>query len=304
MKVDVKGLVFDIKRFAIHDGPGIRTTVFLKGCPLSCLWCHNPESQDKKKEIFFMPEKCIGCGYCVQVCPKNCHTIKNNVHTYLRHECERCGKCAEQCYAHALEEVGRKMSVDEVMREVLKDRAFYTTSEGGVTISGGEPMEQFDFTKALLEDAKSNNLHTCLDTSGFAPFVHYEQLLDYVNIFLYDIKETDSDKHLKSTGVPMDLIYENIYKIDKAGAVIILQCPIIPELNERYDHFERIANLANKLSNIMAIEITPYHPLGKSKSNHLGKEYPISEAPFSEENKVKEWQRYIQERTKIVVKRR
>lgn len=301
MKKEITGLVFDIKRFAIHDGPGIRTTVFLKGCPLSCLWCHNPESQNKAQEIFFIPGKCIGCMYCVKVCPHGCHYIKNNRHIYDRQNCTNCGLCTEQCYSQALTIMGQKMTVDEVIKEVLKDRDFYTASKGGMTVSGGEPMVQFKFTKRLLESARKNNLHTCLDTSGFAPFQHYKELLDLVDIFLYDLKETDTEKHKQTTGVPYDSIIENLYKIDKNCGKIILRCLIIPGFNNRQDHFKKIADIANQLKNIIKIDLLPYHPLGKSKNAAIGKKYSLNKLSFSKENTVKKWQKCIQKFTKVPV---
>ncbi|MBU3913880.1 MAG: glycyl-radical enzyme activating protein, partial [Nanoarchaeota archaeon] len=187
---DISGIVFNIQKFSIHDGLGIRTTVFLKGCFLNCVWCHNPESLEKRAEISFIAERCIGCGYCFRACPHGCHVMKNGRHEFNRSLCARCGLCAKECYAQALEAVGKSMTVTEVMEEVAKDRPFYQTSGGGMTLSGGEPMMQYEFSKALLREAKAREINTTLETCGYAPFDLYADILDDVDLFLYDYKET------------------------------------------------------------------------------------------------------------------
>lgn len=298
-----KGLVFDIKKFAIHDGPGIRTTVFLKGCPLNCLWCHNPESISGNPELSFLPDKCIGCGYCFEACPNKAHQMDGDKHVIKRDICQQCGICNLKCYAHALELIGKEMTVEEALTEVMKDKPFYETSGGGMTISGGEPMAQFEFTKELLTAAKKEDLHTCLDTSGFAKFAKYEELLKLVDIFLYDIKETDPGKHQDATGVPIDLIQENLQKLDQAGAKTVLRCPVIPGMNDREDHFAKIAELADSLSNVLEINIQPYHPLGKSKNERIGKEFEMGELSFPDDATTQKWLETIQAKTKIPVKK-
>ncbi len=297
------GIVFDIQKFSIHDGPGIRTTVFLKGCPLDCLWCHNPESKKSKPEISFISEKCILCGYCASKCPNQCHIIDGKGHSFDRAKCLRCGKCTMECYSKALEVIGKIMTMDEVMAEVLKDVPFYETSNGGMTISGGEPMAQFLFTKSLLEEAKRHNLHNCLETSGYAPLARYREILANVDIFLYDFKESDPERHSKYTGIPQDLIVKNLVELDSLGAKSVLRCPIIPGLNDRKSHFKEIAKLANKLSNIIEINILPYHPLGKSKSSRIGMEYPLSNNEFPDEDEIRGWMDTVQASTKVSVKK-
>lgn len=300
---DISGIVFNIQKFSVNDGPGIRTTVFLKGCPLRCAWCHNPESLEKNAEISFIAKKCIGCGYCFRVCPHGCHAMKNGKHVFDRSRCVRCGLCAKECYAQALETVGKPMTVPEVIKEVLKDIPFYETSGGGMTISGGEPMAQFEFTKSLLRAAKKEKIGTALETCGYAPMKAYAAVMDYVDLFLYDCKETNPDRHKEYTGLDNRLIIKNLFALDKAGKTIVLRCPVIPGLNDRPDHFAGIAELANRLTNISEINVLPYHPLGEDKSARIGKKYALAGKPFAEGRDVDKWIGEIGKLTKVPVRK-
>lgn len=297
----MNGNVFNIQRFCTGDGPGIRTTVFLKGCPLSCIWCHNPESQRMSPEIMFDEGKCISCKKCSTAC--SLHRFKGESHVYDRSECRVCGKCAELCYVGALEVCGSSMSVDDVIRQVTRDRIFYKNSGGGLTISGGEPMAQFEFTKALLEAAKKENLHTCIETCGFASFAKYRNIAPFTDIFLFDWKLTDPILHEKYTGVSNALIKENLIMLDSIGSKTILRCPIIPSVNDRKEHLIGIAELANSLKNVIAIDIEPYHPLGSGKADKLGREYPLANIGIPSQNDIDGWISYIAERTAVPVRK-
>ncbi len=299
----VRGRVFDIQRFAIHDGPGIRTTVFLKGCPLQCAWCHNPESQQHQVEVSWDPAKCIGCGYCFKACPQGCHTLEDGRHLLDRTHCLQCGVCAAQCYARALEVIGRDISVAETLQEVLKDQPFYDTSGGGLTVSGGEPMAQFVFTRALLRAAKAAGLHVCLETAGFAPWEQYEQLLGSVDLFLFDYKESDPVRHRAFTGVPPDVILANLERLDARGAALVLRCPIIPGCNARDDHFAALAALANRLPRVQAVNLMPYHPLGESKRVRLGQTAETPAGRFPEDAEINRWLAAVAAQTRVPVTR-
>lgn len=267
---NVTGTIFGVQHFSIHDGPGIRSTVFLKGCQLRCLWCHNPESVIRRPILSFTSDKCLGCGNCFKVCRKNVHKIIDGKHLIDRDECIGCGSCQKECHGKALELVGREAAVKEVIEDVLRDKMYYETSNGGITLSGGEPLLQIDFVKAILEMAKRSGLHCAVETSGFCNYNLIESILPMVDLFLFDYKESNPEKHKEFTGVDNKLILENLRRLHDTGARILLRCPIIPGLNAREDHFSSIAGLTNELGNLEGAEILPYHSLGVSKADRMG----------------------------------
>lgn len=297
------GNIVSIQRFCVNDGPGIRTTVFFKGCPLHCLWCHNPESQDPRNELFFDPDNCVLCGGCAAVCPQECHTFGGGAHVFARQNCIGCGRCAEVCPASAIEPVGRQMSADEILSEVMKDAPFYRNSGGGITLSGGEPMMQFAFVSELLTKAKENGLHVCMETCGYAPWEHYLSVAPLVDVFLVDWKLSDDDAHRRYTGVSNRPILENLTRLDALGKKLVLRCPIIPGINDTEEHLIAIAHVADRLKNCTQIELEPYHPLGESKARRLGKPYPLAGLPFPEEDTVSGWLSAVSRSTDKPVKK-
>ena len=259
------GRLFEIQRFSIHDGPGIRTTVFLQGCPLSCLWCHNPEGHPDHSLISFQPDKCVGCLACFAACQREAHRMEDDRHTLDRSLCVACGTCTAECHAGALEKVGREATVAEVIDEVLEDEPFYEISGGGMTLSGGEPLCQLDFAAALLTEARARNIHCAVETSGAVPFDYIASIQPLVDLFLYDLKETDPERHREFTGVSNDRILANLKQLHAAAARIRLRLPLIPGYNDRPEHFARVVDLVGILPGLEGVELMPYHRLGTSK---------------------------------------
>ncbi|MBQ8408058.1 MAG: glycyl-radical enzyme activating protein [Clostridia bacterium] len=265
----MEGNIFDIQRFCVHDGPGIRTTVFFKGCPLKCIWCHNPESQKAAVDLAYYADKCFACGDCAQACPESCHTYTEEKHIFNRSACTTCGKCAKSCAFGALELLGKRESVEGILSEVIKDSKFYKNSGGGMTVSGGEPLMQREFLAALLKGAKEQGIHTCIETCGFASQDAVAEIAKYTDIFLFDIKETDDDRHKELTGVPFSPILSNLMLLNSIGASVILRCPLVPDVNTREEHLFNIAKIASSLDNLLEVNVMAYHLLGNSKYDAL-----------------------------------
>lgn len=278
-KGELKGVIFDIQRFSVHDGPGIRTTVFLKGCPLRCLWCHNPESQSPVPEIMFFGSKCIGCGRCQEVCPRDA-IMMDSVSRVNRELCDNCGICADSCPSGALVLSGRVVSVSDVMVEVDQDVLFYDTSGGGVTLSGGEPTMQLDFAVALAAACKAKGYHVAIDTCGFVAREEFVRLLRQADLLLFDVKHIDSEEHRRLTGVDNGLILDNLCEAARRGVDLIVRVPVIPGCNDTKRNVQGITEFVMRLArlreNIKGIELIPYHRLGERKYQALGRCYPLA----------------------------
>ena len=265
------GMVFDIKRFSIHDGPGIRTTVFFKGCPLSCWWCHNPESQATEPEMMFRENRCIRCRACQAVCKQSAISWDGDVISTDMEKCTLCGVCVEACYAEAREMIGREMTVAQVMAEIERDIAFYDESAGGATFSGGEPLWQRDFLLDLLRACQEKEIHTAVDTCGFATWETVDSVREYVDLFLYDLKLMNDARHQKFTAVSNELILSNLRALAEWGENIILRVPIIPGINDDDESLRQLGAFAATLPDVNRISLLPYHPTAVEKYKLLQK---------------------------------
>ena len=290
---ELTGKFYDIQGFSVHDGPGIRLTLFMKGCPLRCLWCHSPESQEFYTELNWMEIKCVGiekCGNCLTVCPhdaispgKKKKSLTGDEEITLvtvdRAKCDNCGKCAEACTSKALYMCGTDYTVDEIMERVRRDIPFFNKSGGGVTISGGECLSQAEFTLELLKRCKTEGIHTAVDTTGFADWKWIEKVLPYTDLFLYDLKHMDTEMHKRGTGVPNEVILENARKIAKAGGRFQLRIPVIPMYNDSVEDFDKYGKFIKELGDaVEVVQLLPYHALGVTKWDRLGRNKPVLEA--------------------------
>ncbi|MDD4857765.1 MAG: glycyl-radical enzyme activating protein [Candidatus Krumholzibacteria bacterium] len=269
------GLIFDVKRYAIHDGPGIRTTVFFKGCPLACRWCHNPESQQAAPELVFRRNRCIACRACLDACVRGAISWSEGGPETDVSKCARCGCCAAVCWAEARQIAGRETTVEEVIAEVERDAAFYERSGGGVTFSGGEPLAQIEFLDALLRASRSRGIHTALDTCGLAPWDAIERIRHNVDLFLYDLKIMDDSKHREMTGESNERILENLRSLSRLGHEIRVRIPIIPGVNDNDDSLRAIGAFVSSLNSIPGIDILPYNRMGADKYARLNRPYGL-----------------------------
>ncbi len=265
-------LLFNIQKFSLHDGPGIRTTIFFKGCPLKCRWCHNPEGLNNKIEMLYNQDKCTLCGECIKRCPKSAiQMINNRIETDMS-KCNLCDECTHYCIHGAREIAGKEYSIDEIVKIALKDKIFYEESKGGVTLSGGEPVMQIDCVEELLKRLKQENIHTAVDTSGIMPFKYYEQIYKYTDLFLFDIKLIDEEKHKKFTGLSNSIILDNLRKLSKIHNNINIRLPIIEGVNADDEHINALINLIRGLG-IKDINLLPYHDISRHKYKKLNMEY-------------------------------
>ncbi len=270
--------IFNIQKFSTHDGDGIRTTIFFKGCPLRCMWCHNPESQNYHRELIYYHDKCTSCGRCIPVCPKQCNRIEDGHLVFDRTSCIACGACEDACFNEAREIAGKDQSVDELVREALKDKIFYEQSGGGVTLSGGEVMTQnMDFVEELCRKLHEADVRVYIDTCGYAPYERFERILPYVDVFLYDIKLMNAEDHKKFIGVDNALILENLKKLAAAGAGIYIRIPTIGGVNASDEFMEEVISfLKENHIDPLQINLLAYHDMGKSKYRNLDRTYEES----------------------------
>lgn len=271
--MQTKGIVFDIKRFALHDGPGLRTTVFLKGCPLSCPWCHNPESREFSPVLLFRPARCLRCLRCVEACPNHAISSQSGFPFTDHSACTACGQCTEACPSEAREIVGREFTVSEAMEEIRRDRIFYDESGGGVTFSGGEPLSQPEFLASLLRACRIDGIHTALDTSGFAEKTVFLRTATLASLVLYDLKVMDPETHLRLTGVYNKEILENITALSGLGTEILIRIPLVPDLNDSEANIIQTGDFARGLPNISGVELLPFHSLALEKHQRFSIPY-------------------------------
>jgi pyruvate formate lyase activating enzyme len=294
MKLINKGIVFDIQRFSVHDGPGIRTIVFMKGCPLRCLWCSNPESQHRETQLMYIKRNCIGCGRCTEACPSDALRLHPAFNVDYA-KCDMCGKCTDVCYSEALSFSGQERTIDEIVHELGKDNIHYKRSGGGITLSGGEPLSQPEFAVELLKKCKAKGWHTAIETTAFtSPYV-LDQVLPWLDLVLLDIKHTDNRKHQEFVGQSNEMILNNARYIGQFGIPMIIRVPVVPTFNDEINELKDIAVFAKSIKGVKEINLLPYHRLGENKYGYLNFDYrmkgiepPTKEKMLSLKNIVEE----------------
>lgn len=270
LAVGSSGFVFDIQRFSVHDGPGIRTLVFFKGCPLACTWCSNPESQRSTPELLFDTSKCLACGGCVETCPHGASRASGAGAQYDRERCAACGACADVCPAEARTVAGRRVTAEEVVAEVLRDAPFFANSGGGVTLGGGEPLAQADFAREILTQCRARGIHTAIETCGYVAWHAFEAILPLTDLFFYDLKHLDAEAHSAQTGGDVARILSNLARLASAGRSVTVRVPVVPGFNDTPENIGAIAEHVVRLG-IRDLHLLPYHRLGESKYRLLGR---------------------------------
>lgn len=303
-RLQKRGIVFDIQKYSIHDGPGTRTLVFLKGCPLQCRWCSNPESISRKYQVMFMDDRCTTCGKCAAVCDAGVHQLRTPGSGILQHvidrdaACSGCGKCIAECPVEALRLAGNEMAVAEVVDEVLQDSVFYWSSGGGVTIGGGEPTAQAEFAGAILAECKEQGLHTAMETCGHTDWETFAELARHTDLFLYDLKHLCPDRHKELTGVTNAKILSNLSNLLANGSSVIVRMPLIAGMNDEKMLLRRTLTFleqeSRKNSSLKGVEVLPYHRLGQNKYKQLGLEYPMDEAAGYDQEELQEIEGFLQ----------
>lgn len=274
MSNEITGNVFNIQGYCIHDGPGIRTNIFLKGCPLKCLWCQNPESQVMKPEVIYYADRCVTCGKCMAACSKGAIAANGQKMVTDKSICDCCGDCVQVCKAEARSVIGEKISVSQIYEKIVKDKIFYDSSGGGITITGGEPLAQPAFSAAILQECKKNGIHTAIETCGCARWEDIEKVMQYTDLVLYDIKQMDSDEHKRCTGKSNERILQNLTRISKElQKPVIVRIPIVPGYNDSEENMHETGQFVkNGVPTCMEVNLLPYHSMGEAKREQMGKE--------------------------------
>lgn len=293
--MSIYNTIFAIKRYALHDGPNLRTTVFFKGCPLNCLWCHNPEGIDPAIKIISAKDKCVGCGDCVTGCPEQAISLTPGGPKRLKDNCIGCGACVDLCPALAHEATGTKMSLDQLLIEIEKDRIFFDQSGGGVTFSGGEPLSQPESLLALLQECGRREIHRAVDTSGFAPQKSIAAITEHTDLFLYDLKVMDDHRHRLYTGVSNTIIHDNLRYLSSTGAAIRIRIPLIDGINDDEENLRATGELVASCNTIEGIDLLPYHSSASAKYRKLGTANPGSRLQAPEGERIAECMRLLHE---------